>query len=652
MCGIAGYYSPRAPRRGAQLALRMLRSIEHRGPDDQGLVFFDMQKSLHMNCATNKSARDLGDSERPAAAGVDFPHHASFSHCRYSIIDLTPGGHQPMWDFDGKVCVSFNGEIYNYVELREELERAGLQFRTRSDTEVLLAGYVHWGVDVFRRLNGQWALSLLDIRDGRLLLSRDRLGKVPLYYTVQGQCFYWASEIKALREACGAAAFTVRAQAVDEFVVEGWRDRDGTFWNEVHDFPPASFAWIDDDLKLEITRYWQLPARRLSADAISSEEAAARIRELLLDAVRVRIRADVPVAFELSGGMDSSSLVALAAGNTEGSLTTYSVEFAEQEYNEEPFARAVADRFAGKIDYRVIRPSAEDFWRDADQFVWLEEEPFHAPNLHTNQSLRRRMREGGTKVVITGAAGDEVFAGYHGEYFSAYLRYLAGRFAWRRLAHELRANTEYEPSLRSFARISLDVMAPGLRERLQRARSAQGRLLQVCYSAPAGAVRNASVPSSLGARMSGNMGAAKMNYWLRSANKANFGIPIEPRAPFLDYKLVDFAFTLPFEYLIRDGWHKWLLRKAMTPLLPAQVLWRRRKMGFPFPMADWLITSKPRIQDALADSECPYLDRSQLLQGYEDFARSAPFALWRLASLGLWWRRVVEDRPLASSRPT
>jgi asparagine synthase (glutamine-hydrolysing) len=150
--------------------------------------------------------------------------------------------------------------------------------------------------------------------------------------------------------------------------------------------------------------------------------------------------------------------------------------------------------------------------------------------------------------------------------------------------------------------------------------------------------------------MRANMGTAKMNYWLRSANKANFGIPIEPRAPFLDYRVVDFAFTLPFEFLIRDGWHKWVLRKAMSPLLPAQVLWRRRKMGFPFPITSWLISSKPQVQAALLDTACPYLAQRGLLQRYEEFARLAPYTLWRLVCIGLWWRRVVEGLPIAADR--
>ena len=146
--------------------------------------------------------------------------------------------------------------------------------------------------------------------------------------------------------------------------------------------------------------------------------------------------------------------------------------------------------------------------------------------------------------------------------------------------------------------------------------------------------------------MRANMGAGKMNYWLRSANKANFGIPIEPRAPFLDYRVVDCAFSLPHEYLIRDGWHKWILRKAMSNLLPTEVLWRRRKMGFPFPIADWLLASKSKMQANLAELDCPYLNYPKLQQRYDELTQIAPYTLWRLLNLGLWWRRVIERRDI------
>lgn len=648
MCGIAGYYSLDAPLAGTGRLLEMLGTIAHRGPDDQGLLLVDAIAGKAMNCATPSSDLRIREVMPDAGSARNFSHQLAFAHCRYSIVDLTPGGHQPMWDKRGLVCVSFNGEIYNYVELRDELENRGRTFRTKSDTEVLLEGYLEWGTELFQRLNGQWALSLYESRTRKLLLARDRLGKVPLYYAVRDGRLYWASEIKAILAACGPNAFPVRSQAVDDYVVEGWRDRDGTFWEGIEDFPPASFAWANPDGGLEIHRFWELVSERMGTADISPEEAARRVGDILVEAIRIRVRADVPVAFELSGGMDSSSLVALAAQSLPDRLTSYTVEFSDPKYNEAPYAKAVVERFQGKVEYRALKPGHDDFWRDANQFIWMEEEPFHAPNLHTNQSLRRQMRADGSKVVISGAAGDEVLAGYAGEYFAPYLLYLLAKADVRRFMLEAKANTGYPPSFRNTVDLSMGLALPEFWKSLLRWRSGENGFLNKCYVAPSGVRQRPSGPRTFSARMRANMGHAKMNYWLRSANKSNFGIPIEPRAPFLDYRFVDFAFSLPPEYLIRDGWHKWILRKAMTGVLPEQVLWRRTKMGFPFPISDWLIASRQQIISNLENSN-PYLNVAAIDDRYDVFARTNPFALWRLVSLGLWWRRVVEGRPLADA---
>jgi asparagine synthase (glutamine-hydrolysing) len=626
--------------------LAMLRAISHRGPDDQGIYFADLRNNSVRECSTSASDPHVRQSLPLADAfGQQFPHDLAFAHCRYSIVDLTSGGHQPMPDPSRQVCIVFNGEIYNFIELRQELEGLGHRFRSRSDTEVLLAGYLEWGTDVFCRLNGQWALALHDLRKEGLLLSRDRMGKVPLYYTVRDGRFYFASEIKAIIEVCGNV-FPVSSQAVDDYVVEGRRDCGGTFWEHVHDFPSASYAWVKRDLTVTATRYWQLPSERMRAQDIGPTEAVASLREQLVEAIRVRVRADVPVAFELSGGTDSSALVALAASRLLGSLTAYSVEFPDPKYNEEPYARAVAERFGSNIDYRVLRPRNEDFWRDADQFIWFEEEPFHSPNLHTNQSLRRQMKADGSKVVISGAAGDEVLAGYAGEYLAPYLRSLAASFQWTRLLKEASTNTERPLSMVTAPRLVLETLCPAWDRRLRQARSGEAALLAGCYLEPKDVKPRPPPPASFDARMRSNMAEGRMNYWLRSANKTNFGIPIEPRAPFLDYKVVEVAFRLPPEYLIRDGWHKWILREALRELLPEEVLWRRNKMGFPYPLGAWLRASRALVDRNIADSSCPYIDHGSLMAAYERFSRVAPGTLWRLVNLGLWWKRVINRDPI------
>lgn len=638
MCGIAGYFRRARPDNETDVIKRMARSIRHRGPDDEGFALINTMNGHHGDFAGAESDLAIKKS-LPSVDAAGFPHDIAFAHTRYSIVELSPAGHQPMWSMDGSVCVSFNGEIYNYLELRAELEKSGSPFKTFSDTEVIINGYLTWGTGVFARLNGPMALALYDSRRSALLFARDRVGKSPLYYAVKDGVLYWASEIKAILGACGNAGFPVRAQAVDDYVVHSWRDLDGTFWQGIEDFPPASFAWAGKELSLKMERYWSLPAHRLGIKDISPGEATDRCRELITDAVRLRLRADVPVGFELSGGMDSSAVVALAAKELPERIKTFTIKFKEEHSDEEPYARSLAELYPAKIDYNVIYPGSDDFWTEADEFIRVEEEPFHSPNLHTNQALRRTIRSKGIKVVITGSAGDEVLAGYHAEYYLPFLRHLLRRGRGLDLLREIRSNTE-NSSLKTLVKLFIGS------DNANQLRSRTKRLLKGVYANNEDIKEREKKRGDFEGRMLDNMTGWMMNYWLRSGNKATFGIPIEARSPFLDYRVVDFAFTLPPEYLIRDGWHKWVLRQATRDILPEKIVWRKNKMGFPFPWREWLANSKPIIERNLKGTSCPYIDVKGLMRAYDDINRVEPQALWRVICLGLWWRRMVEGRHL------
>lgn len=639
MCGIAGYYMKSQIRNPADDLIRMTRSIRHREPDGEGSVLVNTQSHQILNLSGRDSDPRIRDSfPEMESQGIEFPHDLAFSHRRYSIIDLSPGGHQPMWGAGGTVCVSFNGEIYNYVELRAELENVGHKFDTRSDTEVLLKAYIQWGTDAFVRFNGPWVLALYDMRRNGLLLSRDRIGKSPLYYALRNGCLYWASEIKAILSVCGVTAYPVRGQAVDDYLVYGRRDVSGTFWEGVEDFPPASYAWIQPDLSLKTERYWQLPEQRMTRNDLFPEEATAKFRDLLMDAISLRMRADVPVAFELSGGMDSSSLVSLAASGLSERITTFTVKFPEKHSDEEHYARALAEHHGGKIDYHVIRGENEDFWTDADDFVWLEEEPFHLPNLHTIQCQRRKIKESGAKVVIAGSAGDELLAGYVGEYYIPFLGLLLENGRYSELFNEIRLGTEY-----SLMSTLYKLLRARISPNLDRGCSIIRGYLDGIYRPTGSIQRSSETRGDFSAIMQENMTHRKMNYWMRSGNKATFGIPIEPRLPFLDYRVVDFAFSLPPEYLIHDGWHKWVLRMATKDTMPKEIVWRRTKMGFPFPLREWLVQSKSMVTENLYGLECPYLDETRLLGAYGSLLKKNPGLLWRLISLALWWRKVMRE---------
>ncbi len=632
MCGIAGIVDFAGRPAEPALLRAMADAIRHRGPDDEGYVLIDPATGRHAHYCGPASPAALKD--RLPHIGTAQPLGAiALAHRRFSIIDLSPAGHQPLFAADESCCVVFNGEIYNYLELREELADQGIRFRSNSDTEVLIEAYRTWGTDCFARFNGFWALALYDFRARRLILSRDRLGKKPLYWTRIAERLYFASEIKALLCVPEVAAVKrVNECAVWHWCVDGRRDLDNeTFFEGVRVLPAGSWAVIDDRFPDGIRRFWELPMRRLSESDISTDEAAARVRDLLDDAVRLRLRADVPLALELSGGMDSSTVLALASHHQRERVTTYTVKYPDPKWDEEPYARAVAERY--NADYRVLDPDLNAFWQQVTAFTRLQEEPYHSPNMQVSQVIWSLMRVDGTKVVLTGAAGDEVFGGYAAYFWKAQIENLL-RGRWAQALANVRHWTErgVGPSLVSGVLREV-AFSLGLR-RLVRALKTAIPALETQY------IRGIPTPARqhhhllYSAFQREEFLNTRIPYWLLSGEKTYMGIPFEARCPFLDYRVVELGTRLPTTYLIRNGWHKWILRKAMEPLLPPEVVWRRVKMGFPYPYERFFSHYGDVVEVILARTRNPFVNL-----GRKDRLRSN----WNGLSFILWYEYFMNN---------
>ena len=649
MCGITGYYSPKKCELMVNRIVEMTDLIRHRGPDDEGYVFIETHSNISIDAAGVDTSDMIKANLRKVDSLDEVRHNLAFGHRRYAIIDLTPGGHQPFWDEDRSVCVSFNGEIYNYIELRNELEQKGHKFLTPSDTEVLVKAYKEWGVGCFQKFNGTWALSLYDMKERKLLLSRDRIGKNPLYYTIQNNILYWSSEIKSLLHACGADTFSINKQAIYDYINHAWRDLDNsTFWEEIHTLPAACYAFVDNSLNFQMDNYWTIPKERFEQSEITFDDAKKQLRNLLVDALEIRLRSDIPIGFALSGGMDSSALIALYAKVLHRSTVSFTVKFSQKGANEESFACMVAESCGKLVDYRVIEPSFNDFWKDADEYIWLMEEPFHNPVVHIEQLLQKKLKSQGFGVIINGNGGDEIFAGYEYIYFQAYLDYLLRKSKYWAFIKE--SFSWGDKDLKAFIRtirstlIALLTYNSSIKNKMKKyVMKKENSFLQGFDD-----VEERNIPKNFNEIMIGNMGQWLMNYWLRNGNKNYFAIPMETRSPFLDYRLVEFAFRLPPEYLIHNGWHKFILRKAMEDLLPRGIIWRINKMGFPFPLSEWLESSKHIIEKNVKIINCPYVDVEQLFEKYDILTKSNPDLLWRYISLLLWWKRVVLKQPLVS----
>ncbi|HEX7052150.1 MAG TPA: asparagine synthase (glutamine-hydrolyzing) [Longimicrobiales bacterium] len=658
MCGIVGILAFQDELSASDVAVlpRMADAIAHRGPDGEGYALIASRTGQIHRYASKDSPAEIRARFPDVRAAQPGPGiDLGLAHRRFSIIDLSSAAHQPFTDADGRVCLVFNGEIYNYLELRRELEDFGHRFRTASDTEVVVAAFRQWRLGCFSRFNGMWAIALYDAEHCELVLSRDRHGQRPLYLAEANGRLIFGSEIKALLlHPAVADTVAVEEDKILDYLRYGWRDLDDrTFYKGIRCLAPGTSLVIRSGGQRRTERYWRLPTSRDEAPARRPlRESQMELRALLTDAIALRLRADVPVAFELSGGLDSSSLVALAstAGHR---VHAYTVAFRDPRWDESAYARRVAARH--RLDHRTILPDLDSFWSDADQFVALQEEPFHSVNLHTNQSLRRRIRCDGFKVLVAGSAGDELFAGYD-EYLFAYL-------------HSLLRGRRSPHALMECARI-LARLVPAVARHYRRRIVADPRALlhagrRVSRSRPATAPdpierwvqpNLASTPHAgqgpphrdLHRLLIANMTRFKMPYWLASGDKANMGIPLEPRVPFLDHRVVEFAFRLPLDHLIRGGWTKWLLRKTVEDVLPRSVTWRRVKMGFPFPLARWLAESHANVAAIFRTMDNPYLRQGPILEDQQRLCAVDPALLWRILSLELWHRRMIRGVRIGS----
>ena len=625
MCGISGIVDLENKNIQPGLLLAMNKAIEHRGSDDEGYVLIDQENSRCMDYSGDISPSEIKARIPLLALNNSFAKaNIGLSHRRFSIIDLSASGHQPLFDKDRTCCVVVNGEIYNYIEVRDELINKGIIFHTQSDTEVLLEAYKFWGTDSFRRLNGFWAIAIYDFKKKRLLLSRDRIGKKPLYWTKIDSRIYFASEIKALLQIPEVhRCRRVNEKAIYHWLVHGLRDLDFTTCFEgIYSLPSGCWSLLDRNFPNDIKLFWKVPDKRITEKDISTAEAAKQLRNILEDAVRIRLRADVPFSVELSGGMDSSALAALAAQNYSGKITTYTVKFPDKEWNEEPFARLVSEHC--NTDYKVLESTSENFWTHILAFTRLEEEPYHLPNLQTHQEIWSYMRSMGAKVSLNGIGGDENFAGYGGCYDLAQ----RDNLAYGKIVSYIRNAILYSEAdnkaknllkpLRGAVKEIFKKFMPDLRQIDSSSFSCyQGKSYPFLYEA-----------KTLSQLLHSNMTNTLMPYWLRAGDKGCMGIPLEVRAPFLDFRVIDFAFKLPTAYLIRDGWHKWILRKSLEDILPADALWRKKKMGFPFPYERFYRDSKHIVDIIFEEAKNPYLDMSNK----ESLKKN-----WRVISFILWY---------------
>jgi len=575
---------------------------------------------------------------------------------RLSIIDIA-GGHQPLFNEARDVVCICNGELYNFRALTRELKDLGHAFATGSDVEVALHGYESWGDDLVARLNGMFALAIWDANRRRLVLARDRMGKKPLYYTQLGGALAFASELRSLLTLPGAS-WTVDREACRAFCLVGYLPGDRTPIAEVRRIPPSHLA-VWDHNGLAMRPYWKSEPSPPSA---TEDEAVKALLDLLRDAVQLRLISDVPLGAFVSGGLDSSLVVAIAAGQLGARIPTFSISFpGYTDFDEAPYARLVARRFG--CDHHEI-PIDPSHFKDLVDVVWALDEPLADPAALPTLLLSREARKQVT-VALTGEGGDEVFGGY--ERYSLALRGSAlvgqvgifGKLAAAAL--RIRGRRRHDDSRMSRLLRSVAVggqsalgwsravaIAPGIAQAAgwtEVARIAAPTMQRPLVEARSGRLRPLQLDDLE------NMLA---NGLLTKVDRMTMAASLEARCPFLDYRIVNFGLGLPDFWKIRGGTTKVLLRRLAQRLLPRQIH-RRPKHTFRVPIAQWLrgplkhlaqevVSSSPLTKLGIVDRRSIETLADDHLEGRADFSR----ALWALITLHVWFaeagRRVTIER--------
>jgi asparagine synthase (glutamine-hydrolysing) len=574
--------------------------------------------------------------------------YVGFGHRRLSIIDLSAAADQPMWSSDRTLVIVYNGEIYNYVELRAELESRGTTFVTRSDTEVLLEAYATWGQDCLSRLNGMFAFAIWDARRSELFVARDRFGEKPLFYTrLPDEGIAFASEMKAL-----FAHPEVNVRADDDAVaayVEGsyFEETETTLFDGIRRVPAAhALAVAPTGEILRSFRFWT-PDYTALHERYDERDAAARFRELLERSVRMRLRSDVPVGTSLSGGLDSSSIVALLAQMRDGgdvlTQNTFSGRFDDDPtLSEGPQIDAVVEATGAHPHF--VTPSPEKLIAESERLHWHQEEPFLSASIYLQWCVMRLANEHRTTVLLDGQGADELLAGYQ-SYFPTHQLDLLDRNAlftaltttYRFQRRLRRMSRRYTDSSRRFdQRVALSLA--GLLKRWRRA------------PAPAAGPYEIGVPPAVpGMRLRRQLAEAlqynSLPVLLRYADRNAMAFSRETRFPFLDHELVDWCVGLPDRALINAGWQKYIVRRAGDGLLPRGIQWRVDKVGYAAPLDAWLRGDlREWAHDALFAGpvrDVAGYDAAELRRLWtEHEARRAEhsWALWRWISLGEWLR--------------
>lgn len=634
MCGIAGYIKKSdLVKTDKKIVKKMTDRIAHRGPDAEG-QWIDQRVAL--------------------------------GHRRLSIIDIDEKSNQPMISQDGNYIISYNGEIYNYIEIREKLKKAGAVFRTESDTEVILESYKMYGADGIKEFNGMWSFALYDIQNNKILFSRDRFGIKPLYTLDNDDVFAFASEIKAITAAFPNeiipnvnCIYRYLSSTVNEDTDEQ------TFYKNIKIFPPAHYMFYDlNTHEKQYVKYWEVDEIAFRKKWIDGKGNPVKIfKELFESSVGLRLRADVPVGACLSGGLDSSAIVGCVSKKYNKRMHTFSSIYTDKECNEEQYIRKVNEKWNTMAHYIQPDDYEAGFIQYIEDITYHHDQPSNGASLYSQYMVMKGVK-GHVKVVLDGQGADELFAGYI-PYYSHYIADLVNKKTLVAKCKAIKMLTIVKknwPDIIGAVSTDTVVSLVGLKNSFQFQNNERINNLKVSRSTQLFTEdfinkvndhfdkEDIKCSSKLNTRLCNDVLSKSIPSLLHNEDGNSMAFSIESRVPFLDYRIVEFAIALDGKYKIKNQWTKWIIRKACKEYLPKEIVNRKNKMGFPAPFSRWLRSgsSKEQIKKIIyafgkrniVPTETIEEFYTTHMEGKGDFES----ILFKIFSMELWLRKCESEK--------
>lgn len=643
MCGIFGAINKLSPPVGISVPtlVEATSIIDYRGPDDSGYFLWSKEgNGIYADDATADSSRLFHNLE-----GLpDKKFQLALGHRRLSILDLSPSGHQPM-EF-GDLVLVFNGEVYNYIEIRKELQAKGMHFKTQSDTEVILQAWRYWGVKCLARFNGMFAFLLFDKKKKKLFAVRDRFGVKPLYFTEKAGYLAFASEVKQLR-VLPEYSFDLDQQIAFDYLRYGFLDHQAeTFELGINQLDPGHYLEYDLKLGQYAIRQWYVFNPQPWEGSL--EEAEEEFRYLLKDAVRLRLRSDVPLGSALSGGLDSSAIVCLMSeildetGSSDKVLVTVTSCSEDKRFDETHFAEII-NKHTNSLSHKVF-PDFDKLMTDLDRVIWHMDYPFGSTSQFSQWSVFERAKQAGLKVMIDGQGADEQLAGYGGNDLALYTGlFRSGKFKnlFREAAHYKKIHGKYPVG---FLLGAFQHPLPSFLQNQIPAKWRPSKEIHPDWIKHNGFKTKNFNAASLKENLTHQIHKSPLPSLLRYEDRNSMASSVESRTPFMDYRIMEFSLGLPEEFVYRNGDRKFILRNSFRGIVPDAILDRRDKMGFVSAEERWIKEDGKdwffrNITGPMAGNVMDFFNSSSLesfISEIQGGKRDFTYEPWRVLNFKMW----------------